>query len=43
MDLRDWFIKEEQVLTDESLRAEPMINPDDLFGTYGSFRKLDVD
>lgn len=43
VDLRDWFIKEEQVLTDESLRAEPMINPDDLFGTYGSFRKLDVD
>ncbi|XP_025262200.1 alpha-tocopherol transfer protein-like isoform X2 [Camponotus floridanus] len=40
---REWFLKEEKVKVNESLRSNSVINPDDLFGVSGTFRKLDID
>ncbi|XP_023245449.1 alpha-tocopherol transfer protein-like [Copidosoma floridanum] len=40
---RNWFLKEEKVTVDESLRPGPTIDLDELFGIHGSFRKLEVD
>jgi len=42
MERREWFMEQEKVKVDESLRANPL-NPDDLFGVSGTFRKLDID
>ncbi|KAJ8687646.1 hypothetical protein QAD02_023440 [Eretmocerus hayati] len=40
---RDWFMKEDLKTIKEDLRPGPAVNHDDLFGLYGSFRKLQVD
>ncbi|XP_012254146.2 retinol-binding protein pinta-like [Athalia rosae] len=40
---RDWFMEQQNVLADESLRPGPAIDADNLFGFSGSFRKLEVD
>ncbi|KAJ8681059.1 hypothetical protein QAD02_016846 [Eretmocerus hayati] len=40
---RDWFIEEDAKTVNEDLRPGPAVNEDDLFGLYGSFRKLQVD
>lgn len=40
---REWFLKQEKVKVNESLRSNSVINPDDLFGVSGTFRKLDID
>jgi hypothetical protein len=40
---RDWFLKEEKLKANESLRTNSVINPDDLFGVPGTFRQLQID
>ncbi|GAB1866003.1 Alpha-tocopherol transfer protein-like [Camponotus japonicus] len=43
MERREWFLKQEKVKVNESLRSNSVINPDNLFGVSGTFRKLDID
>ncbi|GAB1867374.1 Alpha-tocopherol transfer protein-like [Camponotus japonicus] len=43
MERREWFLEQEKVKVNESLRSNSVINPDDLFGVSGTFRKLDID
>nr|XP_012218890.1 PREDICTED: alpha-tocopherol transfer protein-like [Linepithema humile] len=40
---RDCLIKEGKQKTQESLRTNSIINPDELFGVLGTFRKLEID
>nr|XP_012215613.1 PREDICTED: alpha-tocopherol transfer protein-like [Linepithema humile] len=40
---RDCLIKEGRRKTQESLRINSIINPDELFGVSGTFRKLELD
>ncbi|XP_029171652.1 retinol-binding protein pinta-like [Nylanderia fulva] len=40
---RKWFLEQENVKVNESLRSNSVINPDDLFGVSGTFRKLNID
>lgn len=40
---RDWFLQETKRKADESLRTNSIINPNDLFGISGTFRKLQID
>jgi len=40
---RDWFLKEEKRKANESLRTNSVLNPEDLFGVSGTFRKLQID
>ncbi|CAL1676132.1 unnamed protein product [Lasius platythorax] len=42
---RKWFLEQENVKVNESLRSnsEFKINPNDLFGVSGTFRKLNID
>ena len=45
-DQREWFLKEEKVKVNESLRINKSnsgIYPDNLFGAPGTFRKLNID
>lgn len=42
-DYRDYFKRNAEFGTDESLRPGKAIDFDSLFGTEGSFRKLNVD
>lgn len=43
MERREWFLEQEKVKVDESLRSNSVINPYDLFGVPGTFRKLNID
>lgn len=41
---RNWFLQQNELKTVESRRSESsIINPNDLFGISGTFRKLDID
>ncbi|XP_020294682.1 retinol-binding protein pinta-like isoform X2 [Pseudomyrmex gracilis] len=40
---RDWFLEQNKLKTNESLRSNSVINLDDLFGVSGTFQKLDID
>ena len=40
---REWFLEQEKAKVNESFRQNSIINPDDLFGAPGTFRKLDID
>lgn len=40
---RDWFIDDGKYKTDESKRLVKSKKNEELFGTVGSFRKLEVD
>ncbi|XP_067015696.2 alpha-tocopherol transfer protein-like [Anabrus simplex] len=40
---RDWFVEQEEVRSNESLRPGATINSSDLLGFEGSFRQLSVD
>ncbi|XP_014485293.1 PREDICTED: alpha-tocopherol transfer protein-like [Dinoponera quadriceps] len=43
MEQRDWLLDQNKLKVNESLRVDSVINPDDLFGVSGTFRKLDID
>lgn len=43
MQRREWFLEQEKVKVNESLRSNSVIDPDDLFGVPGTFRKLNLD
>ncbi|XP_050445990.1 alpha-tocopherol transfer protein-like isoform X4 [Cataglyphis hispanica] len=43
MQRREWFLEQEKVKVNESLRSNSVIKPDDLFGVSGTFRKLNID
>ncbi|XP_029670273.1 retinaldehyde-binding protein 1-like [Formica exsecta] len=43
MERREWFLEQEKVKVDESLRSNSVINPYDLFGVPGTFQKLNID
>lgn len=43
MDKTDWFIEDGKYKTDESKRTVKSKKNEELFGTVGSFRKLEVD
>ncbi|KAL6440290.1 hypothetical protein ACFW04_003100 [Cataglyphis niger] len=43
MQQREWFLEQEKVKVNESLRSNSVIKPDDLFGVSGTFRKLNID
>lgn len=40
---RDYFLEEEKYVTDESKRVGGAVKVENLFGSEGSFRKLNVD
>ncbi|XP_070151922.1 alpha-tocopherol transfer protein-like [Polyergus mexicanus] len=40
---RGWFLEQEKVKVDESLRSNSVINPYDLFGVPGTLQKLNID
>lgn len=40
---RDWLLEQEKLKTNENLRANSIITPDDLFGVAGTFHKMDID
>ncbi|XP_032669287.1 retinol-binding protein pinta-like [Odontomachus brunneus] len=40
---RDWLIEQEKLKANESLRSDGVINPDELFGVAGIFRKLEIE
>lgn len=42
MERRDWLLEQERLKTNESLRTNSVINPDDLFGIAGTFTKFEV-
>ncbi|XP_014483666.1 PREDICTED: alpha-tocopherol transfer protein-like [Dinoponera quadriceps] len=43
MERREWLLAQEKLKTNESLRTDSVINPNDLFGVTGTFRKLEID
>lgn len=43
LDNRDYLMDEMNYITDERKRMRPLKHAETLFGTDGSFRKLDVD
>ncbi|XP_050445986.1 retinol-binding protein pinta-like isoform X3 [Cataglyphis hispanica] len=43
MQRREWFLEQEKVKVNESLRSNSVIKPDDVFGVSGTFRKLNID
>jgi hypothetical protein len=40
---KDWFLREESNISDESRRINNKFDSDQVFGMTGSFRKLTVD
>lgn len=40
---KNWILQQAKLKSNESLRTESVIDPDDLFGVSGTFKQLEID